>query len=79
MIKTASIKNLSDTFHQVDTNKDGKISKQELKDAISRERVDYSSDEVDKIFTAIDTNNSGMIEFSEFLTASIERNLQLCQ
>ena len=45
--------------------------------AISRERVDYSSDEVDTIFTAIDTNNSGMIEFSEFVTASMERNLQL--
>ena len=84
LIQKASVKSLADTFTKVDTNKDGKISKQEIKDAISRANasganLDMSDEDLDRHFRAVDTNNSGMIEFSEFVTASMERGLQLCQ
>lgn len=39
---------------------------------------DFAKSEVDRIFRLVDTDNSGEIDFSEFVTATVDRN-QLLQ
>jgi calcium-dependent protein kinase len=39
---------------------------------------DFAKEEVDRIFKLVDVDNSGEIDFSEFVTATVNRN-QLLQ
>ncbi len=35
---------------------------------------DFAKEEVDRIFKLVDVDNSGEIDFSEFVTATVNRN-----
>ena len=71
-------KALTATFRSLDTNSDGKISRQELltkyletmEEAKARAVVDH-------IFQEVDTNMSGDIDYSEFLSACMNYNKYL--
>lgn len=64
-------KELIEIFRTIDINGDGKISKDELLEAYSNKLGRKNAIEVvDKIMKQADTNNSGFIDFSEFLLAS---------
>ncbi|CAD8110074.1 unnamed protein product [Paramecium sonneborni] len=62
------------TFQSLDTNNDGKLSKQEL--LIGYQKImnaDQALEEVEKVFAQVDKNNSGMIDYTEFVMATIDR------
>ena len=64
-------KGLIETFKSIDINGDGRISKEELLEALMK-KTDRNEaiGQVERIMEQVDTNNSGYIDFSEFLVAS---------
>lgn len=59
-------------FKALDKNGDGKLSKDEVKDGYMAHYGKLISDEeVDNMFKAVDTDESGFIEYTEFVIASI--------
>ena len=64
--------NLAQVFKKFDKNGDGMLSFEEVKTGY-REfyNQDLQNSEVKKIFDAVDTDNSGFIDYSEFLTATL--------
>ena len=61
----------------IDENGDGKLSKEEIKEGYKNYyNFELSDEEVDEMFAKIDQDNSGVIEYSEFVIATInEKNL----
>ena len=62
---------LARVFKKIDKNSDGKLSKDEVKEGYS---VHYgrliSDEEIDRMFDAVDTDQSGYIDYTEFVVAS---------
>ena len=70
------IKKIKAIFETIDTDNDGKLSLEELKKAVSLTdgmKIEY----IEQLFKSIDTDNSGNIEYTEFISASIEKNVYL--
>jgi len=61
----------------IDENGDGMLSKEEIKEGYKNYyNFELSDEEVDEMFAKIDQDNSGVIEYSEFVIATInEKNL----
>jgi hypothetical protein len=53
-------------FKSIDYNNDGKISKPELRAALSRAGMAVPNSSLDNFFTEVDTNNDGTISFEEW-------------
>ena len=70
------IKNVKKIFENIDKNNDGKLSLEELKEAAGK-TPGFKMEQIDEIFKSIDTDNSGNIEYTEFIAASLEKNLYL--
>ena len=72
-LTNAETKELRDIFKQMDANGDGRLSKQELLDYFSKEMGEEEARaEVERIFSEVDTDNSGFVEYSEFIKASMD-------
>ena len=69
------IKEIKEIFQSIDTDNDGKITLEEMKKVISKGDINIKFDE--DIFKKIDTDNSGNIEYTEFISASIEKNVYM--
>ena len=61
----------------MDVNKDGKLQYEELLVGYKQFYGDLAQDEVNRIFDLVDVDRSGEIEFSEFVTATVNRNALL--
>ena len=70
------IKNIKKNFESIDENNDGKLSLEELKEAVGK-TPGFKMELIDEIFKSIDTDNSGNIEYTEFIAASLEKNIYL--
>ena len=64
------IKELRNTFFNMDINKDGVLSLEEVKMSLKKF---LKENEIEKMFEEIDINNSNNIEYSEFISALIEK------
>lgn len=53
-------------FRSIDFNRDGKISKDELRSALSRAGLAVPNSSLDNFFAEVDTNNDGAISFEEW-------------
>lgn len=62
---------LARVFKKLDQNGDGKLSKEEIKEGYIKHFGRLISDkEVDVMFDAVDTDQSGYIDYTEFVVAS---------
>jgi calcium-dependent protein kinase len=64
------IKSMRECFLQLDTNGDGKLSREELQGACSQSGI--TQEEVAALFDAVDTDKSGSIGYNEFLAPMLE-------
>jgi calcium-dependent protein kinase len=62
----------------IDKDKDGKLSLTELKDAVKRVLNDADSDFMNALFTEIDVDSNGTVEYNEFLSAASNKEQLLC-
>ena len=79
LVDSEMVANLGKLFQIIDTNKSGSVDKEEFR-KFMESRNEESKDGVDgnfvnAIFENMDTDSSGKIEFSEFITAGLERSL----
>ena len=75
-LKEKEIRDLKDLFNAIDTNKDGILSLEEVKDCLIKLNPEkkLNNEEILSLFKGIDTNNSQSIEYTEFISAAIEKN-----
>lgn len=71
---TKEIQFLKKVFKSIDKDFDGKLSKKELSDFVNKFMNENIGIEVEQIFSNMDADKNGMIEFEEFLIASINKN-----
>lgn len=65
-------------FKNLDANGDGRLSKDEIKDGYQKHFGRLVSDkEVDQMFDAVDTDQSGYIDYTEFVVASMNEKALL--
>jgi calcium-dependent protein kinase len=67
------IKSLRDTFLSLDDNGDGLLSLTELKEGLSRAGITDLPEDLKEIMEGIDADGSGVIDYTEFLAATIEK------
>lgn len=69
--------NLARVFKAFDKNGDGKLSMEEVKEGyLEHYGRSMGDEEVERMFRAVDTDNSGFIDYSEFVVAAMnEKNL----
>lgn len=67
------LEELKRNFQMIDINGDGMLSLDELKRAISKNKG-LNLANVEEIFYSIDTDNSGAIDYTEFITASMKQS-----
>ncbi|XP_062186206.1 calcium-dependent protein kinase 12-like isoform X3 [Phragmites australis] len=68
------IKGLKQMFNNMDTDKSGTITVEELKEGLTKLGSKISEAEVQKLMEAVDVDKSGSIDYSEFLTAMMNKH-----
>ena len=57
----------------IDTNKDGKISNEELQATISKVLDKAKAEVIEQLFEDMDMNKNGGIDYNEFLTVAAKK------
>ena len=77
-LKEKEINELKKMFLEIDTNRDGTISVDEIRKCLIKlnqeKNLNLNNKEIDEIFKSIDVNNSKRIEYTEFITAMLEES-----
>eukprot|EP00358_Blepharisma_japonicum_P004859 CAMPEP_0202942868 /NCGR_PEP_ID=MMETSP1395-20130829/3107_1 /ASSEMBLY_ACC=CAM_ASM_000871 /TAXON_ID=5961 /ORGANISM="Blepharisma japonicum, Strain Stock R1072" /LENGTH=196 /DNA_ID=CAMNT_0049639601 /DNA_START=170 /DNA_END=757 /DNA_ORIENTATION=- len=69
-------KSLRDIFIAMDTNHDGKLSRDELMEQFVKIMgAEAADEEVTRIMAEVDTDNSGFIDYFEFLKATMDQKV----
>ena len=67
------IEKLKKIFYKIDSNLDGKLSKEELMNAYKLAGIKIKKAQLDKIIRSMDFDNNGYIEYEEFIRATIPK------
>lgn len=73
--KDIDFKNLREAFRSLDKNNTGMLTINEIKDAFNESAI--PSEDVSKIFNMIDIDHDGVINYSEFLAATMDKTKAL--
>lgn len=70
LMNTKELEELRTTFYELDGDGDGRLSKEELLKGYEKTALGIAN--VDEVIKNCDTDKNGLIEYSEFLTATID-------
>ena len=70
-LSAEQIAQLRKAFDVMDANKDGVVTKEELKNLLKGLGEDVTDEVVDEMIAIADTNNDGKVQFEEFCNASM--------
>lgn len=73
-LKDDQVETLQNTFRALDRNGDGMLSPQEVKDGLANLHMTIPPG-LEDIFKNVDTNGTGNIDYSEFLAATLDKQL----
>merc|ERR1712118_485484 len=71
------IKALRDTFMSLDSNGDGKLTINEMKDGIKKAGLKEIPPDLQQIMEDVDSDGSGVIDYTEFLAATLDKRTYL--
>jgi calcium-dependent protein kinase len=75
MIGSEEMKELQKTFEALDTTKDGRLSKDELLEGYTKIMGAVAAElEVERIMSMADVDKNGTIDYSEFITATMNKD-----
>merc|ERR1740121_3181598 len=76
-LSETQIKALRDTFMALDANGDGLLNSQELKDGLEKAGFTDIPPDLQQILNEVDSNGSGVIDYTEFLAATLDKKLYI--
>lgn len=76
-LSESQIKGLREAFVSLDANGDGLLTMQELSDGLTRANLGDTPIDLNAIMEGIDADGSGLIDYTEFLAASLDRKSYL--
>merc|ERR1711988_610796 len=71
------IKNLRETFMALDGNGDGKLTVNEMKEGINKAGLKEIPADLQQIMQDVDSDGSGVIDYTEFLAATLDKRVYL--
>jgi len=74
-LKDEEVKQLKEIFNALDTNKDGTLTLEEVKNGVAK--LDDKDLDLEELFKSIDTDGSGVINYTEFLAATLDQKVYL--
>jgi len=74
-LKDDEIKILKDIFNTLDKDKNGTLTLEEVREGVSK--LGDKNINVEELFTSIDTDKSGVINYTEFLASTIDQKIYL--
>ena len=72
MINPEELKGLKQQFENMDTDGNGTLDTSELKRIFEKQGIKMDSKQIDKITRQLDLNGSGQVNYTEFLSATID-------
>mmetsp|Transcript_22174 Transcript_22174/g.48488 ORF Transcript_22174/g.48488 Transcript_22174/m.48488 type:complete len:507 (-) Transcript_22174:191-1711(-) len=73
-LKEEQIKAMRETFISLDENGDGQLSIAEMKEGIKNSDIKDLPHDLEKILEDVDSDGSGVIDYTEFLAATLDRH-----
>mmetsp|Transcript_19154 Transcript_19154/g.43564 ORF Transcript_19154/g.43564 Transcript_19154/m.43564 type:complete len:514 (-) Transcript_19154:74-1615(-) len=77
LLSEEQIRNLRETFIKLDGNSDGLLTLTELTDGIRHAGITELPGDLEDIMESVDSDGSGVIDYTEFLAATLERRLYI--
>lgn len=75
-LSSDKLQHLTEAFHQLDKNGDGTLTVDELVEGFGKQ-LGEMPDDLQDVIEALDTNQSGVIDYTEFLAAALDKSMYL--
>jgi len=75
----SQIKALRDTFMELDGNGDGLLTVAEMKEGLSKAGLKDIPADLKQIMEDVDSDGSGVIDYTEFLAATLDKKVYMCE
>lgn len=73
------IKQLRDTFMALDNNGDGLLTVNEMKEGLGKCGLKEIPPDLQQIMEEVDSDGSGVIDYTEFLAATLDKKVYMCE